>query len=163
MEDRKKHRRPPLCENTMRRIAAGFKKFGGAEPFLISLRGTSESHLNQAHSIEEPLLAVTSGGYHHLLAEPFLIKYYGTGGAVSIDDPLDTVTAKPRFMLVMPDGSRNLYGCRTRMLAPHELAAAMGFHEGYQFDGNQEDVIKQIGNAVEVNLAEAHCGIQLAA
>jgi site-specific DNA-cytosine methylase len=43
-----------------------------------------------------------------------------------------------------------------RMLQPHELAAAMGFPAGYKFCGNREDVVKQIGNAVEVNKAFAH-------
>lgn len=41
------------------------------------------------------------------------------------------------------------------MLQPHELAAAMGFPADYQFEGNREQKVKQIGNAVEGNMAEA--------
>jgi DNA (cytosine-5)-methyltransferase 1 len=43
-----------------------------------------------------------------------------------------------------------------RMLQPHELAAGMGFPPGYVFKGTRGEVVKQIGNAVEVNKARAH-------
>ena len=43
------------------------------------------------------------------------------------------------------------------MLQPHELAAAMGFPADYQFTGTREECVKQIGNAVPVNLAKALC------
>jgi hypothetical protein len=41
------------------------------------------------------------------------------------------------------------------MLQPHELAGAMGFGADYQFVGSRRDVVKQIGNAVAVNMARA--------
>ena len=44
---------------------------------------------------------------------------------------------------------------RFRMLQPHELARAMSFPDGYQFNGTREQVVKQIGNAVPVALAKA--------
>lgn len=69
-------------------------------------------------------------------------------------DPLDTITQRDRFGLVTPAGV--LADVLFRMLQPHELAAAMGFPAGYQFCGTREDVVKQIGNAVEVNKAFAH-------
>jgi DNA (cytosine-5)-methyltransferase 1 len=47
------------------------------------------------------------------------------------------------------------------MLQPHELARAMSFPKGYKFHGNREQVVKQIGNAVPVNLAKALCGALL--
>ena len=88
----------------------------------------------------------------------FLIKYYGnekTPG--SIDEPLDTVTTKDRFMLVEPTRHEILF----RMLQPHELAAAMSFPVGYQFSGTKTDAVKQIGNAVPVRMARAHCAALL--
>jgi DNA (cytosine-5)-methyltransferase 1 len=48
-------------------------------------------------------------------------------------------------------------GLRLRLLQPHELAAAMSFPAGYQFAGNREAKVKQIGNAVPVRIAEALC------
>jgi DNA (cytosine-5)-methyltransferase 1 len=43
------------------------------------------------------------------------------------------------------------------MLQPHELARAMSFPAGYEFAGNRETKVKQIGNAVPVSLAQALC------
>mgnify|MGYP001619880884 CR=1 FL=1 len=37
----------------------------------------------------------------------------------------------------------------------HELSAAMGFPKGYAFKGTKTQVIKQIGNAVVVDVAKA--------
>ena len=70
-----------------------------------------------------------------------------------IDNPLPTVIGNTRLGLVQPviDGKR--LDIRFRMLQPHELAAAMGFHKEYKFVGNRRDVVKQIGNAVAVNMA----------
>jgi DNA (cytosine-5)-methyltransferase 1 len=44
------------------------------------------------------------------------------------------------------------------MLEPHELAAAMGFTNDeatYEFAGTKTEQIKQIGNAVSVEMMEA--------
>ena len=222
-------RKRPLSANTMRRIEAGLRKFCG-EPFLTILRGTGT-----ARTVSKPLPAVTAGGQHLGLCQPFIIqtdqvggegayvrsvekplytavtkqnmaliepfivqcchsggdrtrsleqplptipaghrgelaliqpfltKYYGSGKSVqSVDDPLATVTTKERFALVEPRAE----GCRLdinfRMLQPHELAAAMGF-DHYEFSGNKTEKVRQIGNAVPVNLAKALCKTILAA
>lgn len=218
-------RKRPLSPNTMKRILAGMRKFGGQaftmqidqtggglgclrpvsspigtivtkqnmaviEPFLVELRGTSDEQIeSSAKSLDDPVGTITAGGRHHCLiepfvlgqqtgsaprsvtkplptiagagaialVEPFLIKYYGTGAAVSVDAPLDTVTTKARFGLVDPDGGTTVWDARFRMLEPHELAAAMGFRDGYDFRGTKEDQVKQIGNAVPVHTAAAHC------
>jgi DNA (cytosine-5)-methyltransferase 1 len=93
----------------------------------------------------------------HALVMPFLTEYYGNGGAESIDDPLNTVTTKQRFGLVMVevDGARYVVDIRFRMLEPHELAGAQGFPKGYKFSGNKTEQVKQIGNAVPCGLARA--------
>lgn len=92
------------------------------------------------------------------LVEPFIVKYYGTAKANSVDQPLDTVTTKDRFLLVEPKTGKAVaeLDILFRMLQPHELAAAMSFPKGYQFTGNRGEQVKQIGNAVPVNLARAH-------
>jgi DNA (cytosine-5)-methyltransferase 1 len=43
------------------------------------------------------------------------------------------------------------------MLVPPELAQAMGFPRDYEFTGTKTEVVKQIGNAVEVTKARALC------
>jgi DNA (cytosine-5)-methyltransferase 1 len=93
--------------------------------------------------------------------ESHLIKYYGSGIAVSADRPLDTVTTRDRFGLVQglvakgKDGKKYLIDVRLRMLQPAELAAAQGFPKKYAFAGTRAVKIKQIGNAVPVHMAKA--------
>ena len=133
------------------------------EPFIVSLnhgednRGKIE---RRCHSVNSPLPTVTTINAMGLI-EPFLTKYNGTGQAQDLDEPLDTVTSKDRFGLVEPELRQGeVYGfldIRFRMLQPHELAAAMSFPRNYFFFGNREQKVKQIGNAVPVNLAKALC------
>jgi len=177
-------RKKPLAQKTMARIAEGLKRFGGIEfvlpqqsggaprdvrdplptcstrgaislvqPFLVPYYGERSSQVPRTHSIDEPLPTVPASPKFGL-AEPFLVRYQGTGGAESIDRPLPTVTTRDRFGLVQP----HELDIDFRMLQPHELAAAQGFPEGYQFVGNRTETIKQIGNAVPVGTAQALCG-----
>lgn len=131
------------------------------EPFILPFFGERENQQPRTHSINEPLPTITSHGAGALV-EPFLVEYYGTGNASSVDEPLKTQTGRDRFGLVQPmvfesEGKRYLLDIRFRMLQPHELARAMSFPKGYKFSGNREQVVKQIGNAVPVNLAKALC------
>lgn len=91
-------RKRPLAENTMRRIMAGIRKFGG-ESFIVHLRGTTESHLNSsAKSVDKPAPTVTAAGTHLGLCEPFLIHTTHRGGdrTHDVDKPLPTVTGANR-------------------------------------------------------------------
>ena len=125
------------------------------EPFLVRLNGTDESKING--SVEEPAPTITT--QNHLgLAEPCLVKYYGNGnGAQSVDEPVGTLTTRDRFGLVQPVIDGKVLDVRFRMLKPSELAAATGFPAGYSFVGTRTDVVKQIGNAVVVEMAKALC------
>ena len=114
------------------------------------------------HSVAEPI-GVFGTKEQFGLAKPY-IQHVTHGGRVhSIDAPLATVTGAHRgeFALVQPViGDRKL-DIRFRMLKPHELSAAMGFGASYEFRGTIEERIRQIGNAVEVNIARALCGALL--
>lgn len=90
--------------------------------------------------------------------EPFLIEYYGNGGARSVDEPLPTVTTRDRFALIVPECYPWGLDLRYRLLEPHELAAAQGFPPDYEFEGTKGEIKKQIGNAVPVGLATELCG-----
>ncbi len=111
-----------------------------------------------ARPVSEPMPTISTSGAI-ALAEPFLTKFYGTGGASSIHQPLDTITTKDRFGLCMPsveiDGETYVVDVLFRMLQPYELKQAMGFGMDYLFAGNKGDQVKQIGNAVSVATAEA--------
>jgi DNA (cytosine-5)-methyltransferase 1 len=141
----------------------GFDALGLAQPFLIVMNGTEPQQIaGSAKSIDEPVPTVVGAG-HVGLVDPFLVKYYGTGAAVPVDLPLPTQVGKDRFGLVEPvvfrDGSGRVFmlDIRFRMLQPRELARAMSFPDEYQFSGNREQVVKQIGNAVPVQTAKALC------
>jgi len=62
-------RKRPLAPNTMRRIMAGLRKFGG-ESFIVHLRGTQDSQLKgSAKSIDKPVPTLTGSGAHVGLCE----------------------------------------------------------------------------------------------
>jgi DNA (cytosine-5)-methyltransferase 1 len=92
------NRKIPLKPNTMRRIWAGMRKFGGA-PFLAMMYGT-----NDARSVERPAPTVTSAN-HIGLAQPFIM---GAGGAEGsgrphcVEKPMNTVLPHDRSALVQP-------------------------------------------------------------
>lgn len=124
------------------------------EPYLL---GQQSGSIPRA--VTDPVPTVATDGAIALI-QPFVVKYYGSGKNVdSIDKPLATVTTNDRFMLVEPISGRLIaeIDILFRMLQPHELAGAQGFPADYQFCGTREDRVKQIGNAVPVNLATALC------
>lgn len=110
------NRKKRLAPATLERIAAGLRKFGGAnaEPFLVILR----NHM-AAQSINEPVPTVTAGGNHIGLCEPFVMSMehshkpfmvplnHGTtkGGGhrvYDIDQPMPTITTVDAWGVVEP-------------------------------------------------------------
>jgi DNA (cytosine-5)-methyltransferase 1 len=139
-------RRRPLAERTMERIREGLIKFCGRE-FLVCME-----HGGRVVSADAPVPTITTArGGAIGLVEPFIIEYYGTGGARSISEPLSTVTTRDRFALITPENTQVGF----RMLTPGELAAAQSFPGEYQFTGTRREVVKQIGNSVCPLMAEA--------
>jgi len=125
------------------------------EPFVIGQQSCAAPR-----GVDEPLPTVATAGAIALV-EPFLVKYHGTGGAYSVRMPIDTISTRDRFGLAQPivevEGEKYVLDVRFRMLQPHELSAAMSFPKDYEFAGNREAKVKQIGNAVPVQMAKAHC------
>jgi len=107
-------------------------------------------------STEEPMPTILTSGKHQVV-QSFLTTYYKHGGVSSVDSPAPTITTKDRIGLVQPVINGYTLDIRFRMLTPRELAGAMGFPESYVFKGNRTEVVKQIGNAVAVNMAKALC------
>lgn len=122
------------------------------EPILL---GQQSGHNGSPMSAPVPTVSCAGA---IALVQPFIVKYYGNEKCPeSCDKPLATVTTKDRFMLVEPGTGREVaeLDILFRMLQPHELAAAMSFPLHYKFTGNRGDQVKQIGNAVPVQLARA--------
>ncbi len=126
---------------------------------LVKLRGTCK----HGQPVTEPMPTITAGGTHVGEVRAFLLKYYGTNIGHAADEPLQTITTKHRFGLVMVRGEPyQIVDVGMRMLEPHELFAAQGFPTDYIIDvdytGKRYPKAKQVarcGNSVPPPLAEA--------
>ncbi len=94
---------PALRPNTVRRIIAGLRKFGGeaAEPFIAILNGSTPAHISaSAKSLNAPLPSVVASGNHIMLCEPFIQHCTHAGNdeyrSHSLDKPMPSVTGAPR-------------------------------------------------------------------
>lgn len=116
-------RKRPLSPKTLARIAHGLRKFGGkaAEPFLLLLRGTSPEHVaKSARSVEDPLSALTGGGVHHAVVQPFVLCNRNNNVPTHIDEPIKPLCAGGQHMaLIEPFVTALAHGghdCRSRSI-----------------------------------------------
>ncbi|HYM31848.1 MAG TPA: DNA cytosine methyltransferase [Candidatus Cybelea sp.] len=113
---------------------------------------------NRARDVEsEPLPTLTTAhrGELAFIAAQFGERVGQAPRVHDIDDPAPAICATGHVNLV--EGTA-CYDILFRMLQPHELAAAMGFNRDearYEFAGTKTEQIKQIGNAVPVEMMEA--------
>lgn len=156
------------CAHIMKNYGGGYTGAGSkVDAPLDTVTATDHNSLVTAHimtmrnhmdgqPVDEPLGTITAGTTHHLEVQAFLLKYYGNGTANSVNEPLDTVTARDRFALVTIHGEEYIItDIRMRMLQPRELFNAQGFPEDYiidhDADGKVYPKVKQVarcGNAV---------------
>ena len=147
---------PRSVDDPLPTVLGASAGLGVVEPFLVPNFGERDGQVPRCQSVEDPLPSVTSHGAGAVV-EPFLTAYYGTSTVSSIEAPVPTVTTKDRFGLVQPVIDGKALDIRFRMLEPRELAAAMGFPQGYEFTGNRTEIVRQIGNAVSVETARWLC------
>lgn len=100
-------RKKPLATATLKRIAAGVKRYVlDGKPYIVTMRGTSDAHFAAAaKGIDEPLRTLSCGGTHAALIVPFLERNFGGPGgyqapAVGLEQPLPTVTANSHTSLI---------------------------------------------------------------
>lgn len=138
-------------EDPLHTITTAQEEIGIATPFLLSQDGRGAPR-----RVSEPSPTIVGKGAVSLVT-PFMVAYNGTGGALPITAPLPTATTRDRFGLVEPVQFDVLF----RMLHRSELAAATSFPKGYVFKGTQEEIVKQIGNAVPIKVARALAAVAL--
>jgi DNA (cytosine-5)-methyltransferase 1 len=101
---------------------------------MLNLRGSDRRDA----SVEEPVRTASAGGNHAATVYAFLAKYFGTGlPSQSVDEPLHTVSTKPRHGLVTVTVAGVLYAIvdiGMRMLTPRERFNAQGFRPDYIID-----------------------------
>jgi DNA (cytosine-5)-methyltransferase 1 len=107
-------RKRPLAPKTLDRIAAGLRKFGGAnaEPFLLMLYGTGT-----VRSVDRPLPTVTARGTHVGLIEPFMLGQQSGGSPRSVGDPVPTIATGGAISLIEPfiiGAGGPVYGAKPR-------------------------------------------------
>lgn len=125
---------------------------------MIKLRGTSNSA-----ATDTPLGTISAQGTHHAEVRAFLTAYYGSDQDTPLDDPLHTVTTKPRFGLVTVAGQQyEIADIGMRMLQPRELYRAQGFPDTYIIDRGadgrvlpKDAQVRMCGNSVCPPLARA--------
>lgn len=113
-------REKPLCENTMRRIARGLKRFviDNPKPFIVAK--------------DKPLMTTTDAGNRYGLVTAFISKYFAGGyqsAGAAVDEPLPTVTAIDHNAIVTPY-LMQMYGASTGAPVTKPLATitAQGQH-----------------------------------
>lgn len=99
-------RKKPLCDNTLRRIEAGIRKYWGAwaEPFLIILHGTADSQIeSSAIPLSAPLPTISTSGGHVALIAPFLTRYNGGDDRNhGIGMPVPVIDCGNRYGVISP-------------------------------------------------------------
>jgi DNA (cytosine-5)-methyltransferase 1 len=79
-------------------------RHGVAQPFLVTLRGSSDAHLqSSSSSMNEPCGTITANGTHVGIAQPFLVNLKGQSDASDIGLPSPTITAHaPHLYMAEP-------------------------------------------------------------
>lgn len=166
-------RKKPLCENTMRRITRGLKKFvldnpkpyivnKSLAPFLIQYHSEQSDKDVRGQAIDRPLMTADASNRYGLVTA-FLLKYYGQGEGQTLAEPLHTITTKDRFGVIAVCGELyQITDIGMRMLTPRELFRAQGFPESYIIDRDADGKyypksaqVARCGNAVPPPFAEA--------
>ena len=89
----------PLAENTLRRIAAGAKRYWGIDlkPFIVRLRNNQD-----VASIDEPISSIACSGAHHALCSPVVMDHFNGGEVQDGTHPLGTLTTHDRYSVMQP-------------------------------------------------------------
>ena len=124
----------------------GPKRWGTGSKDARSPVGTVTASGNGGRALPEAELAQLSPEQEAgaLRVAAFLVKYYGSGIAVNLHDPVDTVTTKDRLALVTVVIKGTPYvivDIGLRMLKPHELFRAQGFPVTYIIDRTADGTV----------------------
>jgi DNA (cytosine-5)-methyltransferase 1 len=141
----------PVDEPTKTVTARG--ALGLADPVIVPTNHGSD---DRAYSISEPMKTVTALDAWGLAQS----QIAGSPRTVRVDwDALEAKFYKhaENYLGPIEIAPGVFLDVLFRMFMPRELARAQGFADEYQITGTRDEQVKQIGNAVPVNTAEALC------
>ena len=129
---------------------------------LVGVGGRTGQGQSRSYGPAQPMRTVTAKA-DTVVVQASLTAYYGSDQDTPLDDPLHTVTTKPRFALVMVNGAPHaITDIGMRMLQPRELFNAQGFPASYIIDRGADGRIlskaaqvRMCGNSVCPPLAQA--------
>jgi DNA (cytosine-5)-methyltransferase 1 len=138
----------------------GVQRWGNGSKDARAPVGTVTASGNGGHAMAQAELAQLTPDQEAgaLRVAAFLVKYYGSGIAVDLHDPVDTITTKDRLALVtvhIQGVPHVIVDIGLRMLKPHELYRAQGFPTGYIIDRTANGTplstsaaVRMVGNSV---------------
>ena len=138
----------------------GVQRWGNGSKDARTPVGTVTASGRGGHAKAEAELAQLSPEQEAgaLRVAAFLVKYYGSGIAVDLHDPVDTITTKDRLALVtvhIQGVPHVIVDIGLRMLKPPELYRAQGFPAGYIIDRTANGTplstsaaVRMVGNSV---------------
>lgn len=109
-------RERPLAENTLRRVAAGLRRFviDSPEPFIVNL---THHGSDRVESLDEPFRTVTGAKRgEKALVQPFIVNMAHRGKLESMDKPISTIATEKG-------------GCRA-LIAPTLVQTGYGERDG---------------------------------
>ncbi len=133
-------------------ICAGGQHHGLVIPPALLLQ-TSHGESGHASYVadpqESPFPTQTTRQDLAVVTPSWLMTYYNNGQMVEVSQTVPTVTTLERHALITASTSLpEVSDCGFRMLAPHEIQAAMAFPASYILTGTRKEQVKMLGNAV---------------
>jgi DNA (cytosine-5)-methyltransferase 1 len=120
--------------------------------FIAELRGGGSK--TTARHVREPLATVCAGGQHHMLIRHNTPRGNPAQMCTPVTEPARTLTTTGHQSLVGWPDVAEVADCTFRMLAVHEIQAAMAFTPDYIVLGTKRQRVRQLGNAVTPPAAE---------
>lgn len=141
----------PRCHLRVEPVVQSIREFVNVTP-----RGTRVADGRADRKVYTPYVPETRRkiqiGLDRFGAEPFIVILRRHCTVQSLDEPVSTITAEGNHHMLVHPGA-TVDECRVHMLDINTRAAAQRFAAGHRFAGVDTAQIRQIGNAVPVNVA----------
>lgn len=99
--------------------------------------------------VEETYRNIEAGLTRHRHLPQFILSYYGKALTRTVDQPLGTITTKPRHALItVPHPEATVAECGYRMVTFAECRRAMGYPPSFRFECGDTEALRQIGLSV---------------